>query len=118
MLIIYYPLLFFITIFNFVHLQELQSHTSENENGTTLSHSFTKSNDLSSTEFYENQTEFNQFWDSIHRIEANTDKQFISIADQIRQLSAELNQSSSVCYQIIEKAFRNGLQEKWSAQCK
>ena len=62
--------------------------------------------------------EFDRFWKSIGRIVHKADDQFILIANQIAQVSAQLNQSSSLCYRVIEQAFRTGLQKQWSAKCK
>lgn len=62
--------------------------------------------------------DFARFRKSINQIVKSTDHQLHLYADQIAQIRTQLNQSSSVCYQIIEQAFRTGLQEKWSANSK
>lgn len=60
--------------------------------------------------------DFDHFWKSINRVLNNTDVQLHHIADQIAQISAQLNQSSSTCYQLIEQAFRLGYRKQWSGK--
>ena len=61
--------------------------------------------------------EFAQFWQSIGDVMHDTDARLAKLGDQITSISAEVNQSSSVCYRIIEAAFRTGLRKEWSAKC-
>lgn len=61
---------------------------------------------------------FQRFWASIGQIENSSNVQFTQIADQIATISHELNRTSSSCFQVIELAFRLGLQKKWSSQSK
>ena len=65
----------------------------------------------------ESSKQFAQFWQSIGTVMHHADAIMASIGDRIATISSEISQNSSVCYRIIEDAFRNGLQKDWSAKC-
>lgn len=65
---------------------------------------------------FSSKIEFDRFWKSINRVLNNTDVQFHKIAEEIAQISLQLNQSSSPCYQLVEQAFRLGFHKQWSGK--
>lgn len=46
------------------------------------------------------------------------DERLSHIADQIEQIGVLVNQSTSQCYRLLERAFRNGWRHQWSAKRK
>ena len=61
---------------------------------------------------------FTEFLHSINEVSLETNAKFSAIGKKIQMIRVELNQSSSICYQTIEKTFQNGIDSEWSSKCK
>lgn len=109
--------IFTLFIIGKVHCTEEGHNVTEQSSSMVLNSTSSTSSALADMyPDFSSPKDFDHFWKSINRVLNNTDVQLHHIADQIAQISAQLNQSSSTCYQLIEQAFRLGYRKQWSGK--
>lgn len=63
------------------------------------------------------RTTEDEFWRSMERTSRHLNDHYSAIANDIAQISAQINSTPSTCYQLIEGVFRAGVSQQWSAKC-